>query len=493
MTQIEVMNQFFFKKVQLQKLTILEYLDSGMVTFSFLEKQSGISKQKIKLLVKDLSEEIQKYCQEYSCTLLIDKEKVYFSLNRSNSGYAKIINILREVYLSESGLFQVLLFVLEIREFSIVNMSSELSYSESYSYKLIGKLKDFFLLLDVDIHLDKKTETIIQLSGDESTIRIFHYLVISFSSKGNLWLFKTITQKEIQLIQSYNNSRKYKNLSYVGKKRIDYIIAIYELALKNNHRMNGIDSAVLELGNTIKRDREPSLYLKRGAVNDNELFEESTHLNFMANYFSQELQTEKEKINLGKLLYSMRKNIIVNHCVELLDMITKQYKLSKRSYYLLLYSLCNRLVVIHYFGFYKFIFLHKSPPIIREIELYIGGCVDKKLNYYSNYPSFEKIKYSFTQVITGYVLLNHRTSQKIYVEFFYRPEYKSILENAIRRNYNSEVLQITEMYSEADIVISDTYTYKNDKLFYFKDVFDQNSWIRLGNYLNQVIMRETLE
>ncbi|PQC08011.1 hypothetical protein CUM91_15210, partial [Enterococcus faecalis] len=151
-------------------------------------------------------------------------------------------------------------------------------------------------------------------------------------------MFKTITQKEIQLIQSYNNSRKYKNLSYVGKKRIDYIIAIYELALKNNHRMNGIDSAVLELGNTIKRDREPSLYLKRGAVNDNELFEESTHLNFMANYFSQELQTEKEKINLGKLLYSMRKNIIVNQCVELLDMITKQYKLSKRSYYLLLYS-----------------------------------------------------------------------------------------------------------------------------------------------------------
>ncbi|MGG5336357.1 helix-turn-helix domain-containing protein [Enterococcus sp. AZ154] len=488
---------FFLTKSQLQKLYILKQLETKIVPFSELEEQLNISKRKIKEFVSSLSEEILSDPNNYPFTITMDKEKIHFSKNIEASEYVKLTNDFRGKYLSESSLFQVLLFVLEKRVFSVLNMANELSYSESYAYKLFGKLKQFLYFMDLGIHITKKNETLVHLTGDESSIRILHYLVISVASKGNHWLFKTITEKEILSTQAYIKSERYEKLSPIGKSRVNYILAVYELALKNGYKLSEMDKEVIALGDAINKEKEINIYLKylqkEVVGNEVQLHEELIHLAFFINYFTQEIRTDKEKIALGNYLYSLKYNSIVKDCIKVLNMIVERYNLPKDSYFLLLYSLCNRLVVIHYLGLFKFMPLYKVPPIIGQVKSYVENCLDTGLDSYKKSPSFNKIKYSFTQIITGYLLLLLPAQQKVYVEFFHRPEYKSIVENAIKHNYNDEVINITNDYSKADIIISDTYGYDTSKFFYFKDVFDQDSWEELGLYLNQVISKELIE
>ncbi|EGO7756728.1 TPA: helix-turn-helix domain-containing protein [Enterococcus faecalis] len=488
---------FFLTKSQLQKLHILKTLETKTVPFSELEEQLNISKRKIREVVSSLSEEILSDPINFSFTITMEKETIHFSTNIEDSEYVKLTNNFREKYLSESSLFQVLLFALEKRVFSVLNMANDLSYSESYAYKLFGKLKIFLQFMDLGIQITKKNETLVHLTGNESVIRILHYLAISVASKGNHWLFKTITEKEVLTTQSYIKSERYEKLSPIGKNRVNYILAVYELALKNGCKMSELNSEVIALGDAINKEKEINLYLKylkeEFVESDVQLHDELIHLAFLINYFTQEIRTENEKIDLGKYLYSLKKNSIVNDCIKVLDMIIERYNLPQTSYFLLLYSLCNRLVVIHYLGLFKFMPLYKVPPILGQIECFVENCLDKGLNTYRKFPSFNKIKYSFTQIITGYLTLLLPAQQTVYVEFFHRPEYKSIVENAIKHNYNDEVIKVTNDYSKADIIISDTYGYDKSKFFYFKDVFDQDSWEELGHYLNQVISKEIIE
>lgn len=494
---IPELSDIFLTNSQLQKLHVLKQLETKTVPFSDLEEQLNISKRKIKEIVSNLSEEILSDPKNYTFTVTMDKEKIYFSKNIEASEYVKLTNDFRGKYLSESSLFQVLLFILEKRVFSVLNMANELSYSESYAYKLFGKVKQFLYFMDLGVQITKKNETLVHLTGDESNIRILHYLVISVASKGTHWPFKAITEKEILSTQAYIKSERYEKLSPIGKNRVNYILAVYELALKNGYKLSEMDEEVIELGDAINKEREINLYLKylKEEIIDREvqLHDELIHLAFLMNYFTQEIRTVDEKIDIGKFLYLFKNNSIVNDCIKVLNMIAERYNLPKASYFLLLYSLCNRLVVIHYLGFFKFMLLYKVPPIIGEVERYVEDCLDKGLNSYRKYSSFSKIKYSFTQIITGYLLLLLPTQQKVYVEFFHRPEYKSIIENAIKHNYNAEVINITNDYSKADIIISDTYGYDKSKFFYFRDVFDQDSWEELGLYLNQVISKEIIE
>lgn len=490
-------SNFFLTEVQLQKLAIIRELKKGEATFTSLQEKLGISKRRAKDIVTDIIIGADINGKYFEQVLSKDKERVYFIKNLSDIEYVEMVNNFREQFISESSLFRTLLFVLEKRKFTILDMSLNLIYSESYSYKLLDKLKAFIKLMNLDIELKGKIDGFIELVGNESTIRTMHYSAVSIASKGNTWFFKTISQTEIVNIQTYVDSDRYKNLSPVGKNKINSILAVYEVALRKGRKIHSINNEVLSLGNSINKEKELGLYLrylkKQKYYNPEGINIEIIHLSFLANYFMEELRTEEEKEEIGKYLHVLNKNSIVSSCIDLLDKISIEYNISKKSRNILLYNLCNRLVGIHYLGFYKFISDYKIPPISGDKETFIEQCFEKSLKEYKNEESFEKIKLSFTKVLNGYLTIANPNKQKVYVEFFYRPEYKSVIENAIEYNYNPNVLQITDNYVEADIIISDTHGYNKDKYFYFKEVFNQESWGDLGFYLNNIIAKNTIE
>lgn len=488
----EELSRLFLTNSQLQKLIILNELEEGRANLSTLEIKLGVSKRKLKEIIYQLMEELSIEKYKSNCPLVLDKESIFICSDFEMKDYATMLNTCRERYLEESSLFQVLLLILEKRVFSVPLIADTLAYSESYVYKLLKKLKEFFQLMNIDIQLIKKNETLIRVKGSEMTIRMLHYLVVSVASKGNRWLLKTISESEILALQRYLNSERYKKLSPIGKKRVNYILGIFESALKNNCSIPIIDNQVKEIGEKINKEKEIGLYLKylREKDLDIQIHKEVIYLSFFVCYFMQELRTDKEKIALGKSLLSLKNNKIVKCSITILEKVTEKYSMNESLYYELIYCLCNRIVVTHYFALYKFMPLNNVPPIRGKMEQFVEECVSNTLSSYKDKPSFSKMNYSLTQIIIGSLILSHPINQKIYIEFFYRPEYKSIITHAIKHNYHSDVLQITDNYQQADIIISDTYGYENKKYFYFKDVFDEKAWEQLGAYLNKIISNE---
>lgn len=494
MTPIQLY-EFFLTKSQMQKLIIWDNLVTGSVKKSTLEAQLKISKRQIKLSVIALEEELAAEFPNYTGNIIFHKEKIEIE-NITDSRYILLKNSLRYKYFSMSGMFRLLLFILEKRIFSVWDISESLFYSESYVYKLLTRLKLFFQSIDVKIQIDKKNEIYFYLKGDESKIRIIHYLSVSLISKERYWLFTTINKEEILTTQMLLNNRTYSKLSPFGKSRVDSIAAVYECALRTGNQVELSNDAVIGLGKIIISKKEVPIqikYLKEvGEEKYKILYKEIIHFAFLSNYFIQELRSKDEKEILGRELSLFQDNSIINVCLKLLNEIRKSYDLPDSSYYILLYSLCNRLVVIHYLKLSIFMPLYGVPPLLTKMEKDVERCIEITLHPYSKAHSYTKIKYNFIQIITGYLLLANPVENKVYVEFFHRPEYKSIIENRIAYNYNSKVLQVTGDYSEANIVISDIYMYEEKKqFFYFADVFNQESWGKLGFYLNQLINKES--
>ncbi|EGO6697933.1 hypothetical protein GP419_002620 [Enterococcus faecalis] len=486
----------FLTKIQVQKLTIIYEMHSNKLQLFEIETFLDEPRKKIKRVAESLKLDISEYSRKKKkkCSLIIEKEKIYFSPDICDEEFVNLKSFLQEEYLQASGAYRGLLYILEKRCFSIIKLAKHLSYSESYTYKIMKKIKEFLIVMDLDIFISKKNETILQLIGDEVSIRLLHYLTIHYVSVNETWWFQTIHKHQIDAEYSFLNSNRMKKLSKSNLQRVHIILAINELAIKKGCLSKDLPSSVIHLGKIINKEKELSRYLKdlnkKRSGKTNKLHEEVLQFASILNYFTQELRTKEEKINIGKEIVSNEGNEIAKPCLSLLNQICKKYEISKDIYYILVYQLCNRLIVIHYLNYFKFMKFDKRQVLKGETEKYIESIVKESLGKYCSEESYQKLLLSFTQVVISYLTLSSVASLKIYIEFHRSPEYKVIIENILAHNYRKQVLRIVDDYKEADIVISDTFVPGDkEKFFYFQDVFDSTAWYNLGTYLNEIIQK----
>ncbi|MGC3749218.1 hypothetical protein ACPTKN_14395 [Enterococcus faecalis] len=487
----------FLSKTQMQKIKIIYKLHFGILQISDLELHLNESRKKIKRIVESLNLDIEEFNSLNGEVLgvSITKDKVSFTENLADETYVKIKDYLQEKYLLSSGLYKSLLFILEKRNFSILQLSQYISYSESYTYKLVNRVKDFFFVSNLGLTLSKRNETILILEGEETTIRLLHCLLLIIVSVNNGWYIDTIKEKEIEYIHSFVNSSKIQMLSPSNLKRINIIIGVYESALKRGCKLSSCSTDVREIGRIINKEIEIPRYFnyiyKQKVGEVAYLRDELIHLAFIINYLTPELRSMQEKINIGKELYNNKSNHIIKMCISLVNMIQKKYAMSKNDSYLLVYSLCNRLIVLHYFKLYKFA-VPNELALKGKKQLFIKECICKSFKEYRKEPSYQEIIFNFHQIIVAYI--NFDSPIKIYIEFQNKPEYKTTIKNILTSIYNPNILKVIEDYKLADIIISDSFSPKtNQKYFYFHDVFDQVAWKRLGAYLNKEIKNKKEE
>lgn len=479
-----------FTKTQFQKLVIFYELYSREIHYSEIEERLGDSKRGVRRAVESLTLDIEEFNVEKNITLQIlsNKEKLFFSSPINDDEYINLKNFLQEKYLQTSGLYNSLLYVLERRKFSLISLTNFLSYSESYVYKLMKKINKFFEMINLGIKISKGIESKYIIEGDEGTIRMLHYFLINIALTENTWKFRTIDEKQINLINSAVKSERTDYLSPSNIKRVYIMIAIHEIAIKGGNRIQALPDSLRDIGRIMNKEREISTYInnqhQRKLGNADYLQNEIVRLAFILNYFSQELRTKQEKICIGKELFDNKKNSIVNPCIKLLEDLMKSYNFEKDLYYSLLYSLCNRLVVIHYLGVFKFLTLNDSPIKFENIEKNVQNLIEKHLKDYKEEASFPYICQSFKQLLLSYIKLSKDSALNIYIEIQNRPEYKVILENELKLNYNNKILKIVEDFSEADVVVADTHIQTNSKFFYFRDIYDQESWLSLTKFID---------
>lgn len=209
----------FITKTQFLQMKVLKEMKHGAVSIKKLEDEMDLTKRQARKILQNLMTEYEEsgFSKKTHTSLILDKDELRCVPQLIDTEYLELINIFQERYFAESNLYQTLLYVLEKRKFSVSDIAKYLIYSESHVYKLLGKLKELFQLLKIDIRLMKINETLIELAGSESTIRMLHYLSIAVISKGNYWLFKTITQEEVTNLRLSINFDHYQNLSPLGK------------------------------------------------------------------------------------------------------------------------------------------------------------------------------------------------------------------------------------------------------------------------------------
>lgn len=486
----------FFTNVQYQKLIFFYELYQREIHYFEIENKLDESKRKVKRIVDSLKLDIDEYSYEYNLNLQLysTKEKFYFSRSVSDEEYIHLKNYLQEKYLQTSGIYKSVLFVLERRRFSLLKLTNYLSYSESYVYKLLKKMNEFFENIHLGISISKDVDSKYVLVGEEKKIRMLHYFLLNIALAENDWRFQTIQEHQIELIHNSIKSDRINVLSPSNLKRVSILVAIHELAIKNGNRLPLLHSDLKDVGRIMNKEKEMALYLdnqyKRKLGETFFLRNEIIQLSFILNYFSPELRTQKEKISIGKELLHNKSNKIILCCVNLIREIQIKYSIRKDLQCLLLYSLCNQVVVIHYLGLHEFLELQKSVKQRNKLEREIERLVNKCFKEYRDEPPFLSLSESIIQLVSSYTLLCNNSTLNVYIEFQHRPEYKVIVENAIRQNYNYKTLNVVEDYIKADIVVADTYinNYKKD-FFYFRNVFDKESWIKLTQVIDTYLKK----
>ncbi|KXT62908.1 helix-turn-helix domain-containing protein [Lactococcus sp. DD01] len=480
----------FLNELQIKKLNILNNITSDGITLEYIEKIFNYTPRKAKDFAKNFVEEINSYIIESKGCLVILNNTIYFSDNVHEYNFIKIIQETRETYVEHSSLYRFLTYILKKRNFDVRDITENIFYSESYVYKLIAKVNILFSSLNLKIYFEKNND-MFSLCGNEIEIRYLYYFTISVVAKGTKQYLDLIDSKfSDSFIGSY--SKEFNRLSPIGKTRVYYFIAIFSSSISTQNFLPELSDEIKELVCIFTRYNENTNLDASGPPKNRYILNENLVLFCIISYFTQEFYTDFEKSKIGNTLSNIKDNHVVDTCKALLQQVCSKYSLDTFTFNLMLYTLCNNMIVIHYLKLYKFMYLKENHYYGSVDTKFIKQCIDLNLTYFTSKEDYAKLKSNFFQIIVSEVSLV--PTVKIYIEFFQQPEYKSFIKNTLKNIYNRNLIEITENYKKADIIISDTIGYDVDQenYYYFKNIFDKKSWIKLGEYINKKVINKNL-
>ncbi|KAJ61010.1 hypothetical protein P785_1784 [Enterococcus faecalis KS19] len=478
----------------MQALRTLKLTNNKNTLLRDVEVSFKLSKRKTRELATNLVAELNNLLKQIpGAEVSVTDDSICFSEKINDDIFVLLINRLKEQYISSSALYWLLLYVLEKRKFQLDEVSKSLVYSESYSYKLISKLKNFFQVLNTEIDIIRTTTGYYEILGDETDIRLLHYFTIVMIDREGEWPFNNISQGKIIALQNLLNFKQYNMLSPSNRTKSNFMLAVYINAIDKGYTITELGSEVLELWESIFQEKDIVLCLRNfieGKSSNKEIYEyETIHFSFYANYLIPELTSRTEKINIGMHICRETESYICKTSTRFMNLVEEKYALSKDIYHLSLYEVVNRWTTIVHLSLYKYAFaIEESHNVINIISEKLGLLITEI--FFSIVPesSYKAFKYNLLQVLSWNVSMKIDIKEKIYIEFLHRPEYKSILENIISLVYNSEVIEVVEEYKQATIIVSDNRPVDNDKeYFYFSNVFSPDDWFKLEEYLNRTI------
>ncbi|WP_338350793.1 hypothetical protein [Enterococcus faecalis] len=488
---LEKLRNLLLSKKQLKNIDVFCDLYPPGKQMIEIEKRHHISKKELKRTIKKLNEEIRECkCFAKSDELILIKDG--FITFTSDINYKIILTQLRKKYLQDSTIYKSLLFVLEQRCFHLYELSDYLFYSDSYTYKVIKQLKDFFNYLETDLKLIKGSESKFFIEGNESSKIILHYLLVMLIPAEKKWVFKNIKKETIKSCQQQKMLNRLKLLMPCNEEKILNILAIYIITLQKS---NGIylDQNIIEVGKVINNKCEFTLSINK--MKELISIDIEIHFLFILHYFIPELLSKEQKIIIGKEYTKIKKNEIIQDCIKFLDSVKQYFSIPEDNYHELLYTLCERLIVIHYMDLHYFVPENMMTDYNHVEEKYIDTLFDIYFFRYANEQSYSKLKYSLVSLIARDIKLTVKEPLKIYIGLQHYSEYRMIVVNILEYKYNKKFLEIVENYDEADILISDVpFIFKPQKNFFLlKNVLDPYNWFFIENidkFFNNILNNE---
>lgn len=488
--KLDKLKNLVLSQTQLKSLVVVYNLYPRGKQMNELENLCQVSKNELKRVLKVLDEEVKSlhFFDKVDNIIVVKDKFVSFNSEINEATYTMLLMQLRKKYLLSSSVYKALLFVLEQRYFCLQELADHLFYSDSYTYKIIKRLKSFFYYLGTDLKLVKVNKSDLYIEGRESSKIIFHYLLVMLVSHGNDWVFQD-SEKEVPL--SYQPPKildSLELLSDCNRDKILNLLAIYKITSHVKAPLLCLSKNIIEIGELMDNDDEFPFYINQTVDVFND--DRNIHFLFMVHYFIQELRDRNQKILVGKNYTTLEENEIIQTCMYFLEDIKQNFSISQDCYYELLYTLCKRLVVVHHLGLHQFMFERHTVEFKGVVDRRVEVLFDKYFYSYQNERSYAKLKYSLIPLVTSYVKLAVEQPLKIYVEFQHHSEDRMIVVNALKHRYSTKILEIVERYELADIIISDTpsTSFKEKTYFLIRHALDPHTWCSsIVEYVNSIL------
>lgn len=488
--KLDKLKNLVLSQTQLKSLVVVYNLYPRGKQMNELESLCQVSKNELKRVLKVLDEEVKSlhFFDKVNNIIVVKDKFVSFNSEINEATYTMLLMQLRKKYLLSSSVYKALLFVLEQRYFCLQELADHLFYSDSYTYKIIKRLKNFFYYLETDLKLVKVNKSGLYIEGRESSKIIFHYLLVMLVSHGNDWVFQDNEKEALLSYQPPKILDILELLSDCNRDKILNILAIYKITSHVKGPLLCLSKNIIEIGELMDNDGEFPFYINQtdDVFNDNR----NIHFLFMVHYFIQELRDRSQKILVGKNYTTLEENEIIQTCMYFLEDIKQNFSISQDCYYELLYTLCKRLVVVHHLGLHQFMFERHTVEFKGVVDRRVEVLFDKYFYGYQNERSYAKLKYSLIPLVTSYVKLAVEQPLKIYVEFQHHSEDRMIVVNALKHRYSTKILEIVERYELADIIISDTpsTSFKEKTYFLIRHALDPHTWCSsIVEYVNSIL------
>jgi hypothetical protein len=488
--KLDKLKSLVLSQTQLKSLIVAYNLYPRGKQMNELENLCQVSKNELKRILITLDEEAKNlHSFDKIKNVIVVKDKfVSFNSEINEATYTMLLMQLRKKYLLSSSVYKALLFALEQRYFCLQELADHLFYSDSYTYKIIKRLKNFFYYLETDLKLVKVNKSDLYIAGSESSKIIFHYLLVMLVSHGNDWIFQDSEKEVLLSYQPKKTLDSLELLSDCNRDKILNILAIYKITSHINEPLIYLSKNIIEIGELMDNDGEFPFYINQtdDVFND----DRNIHFLFMVHYFIQELRDRSQKILVGKNYTTLEENEIIQTCMYFLEDIKQHFSISQDCYYELLYTLCKRLVVVHHLGLHQFMFERHTVEFKGVVDRRVEVLFDKYFYSYQNERSYAKLKYSLIPLVTSYVKLAVEQSLKIYVEFQHHSEERMIVVNMLKHRYSTKILEIVESHNLADIIISDTPSIysKQKNYFLIRHASDPRTWCSsIVEYVNSIL------
>ncbi|RBR47134.1 helix-turn-helix domain-containing protein [Enterococcus faecalis] len=488
--KLDKLKNLVLSQTQLKSLVVVYNLYPRGKQMNELENLCQVSKNELKRVLKVLDEEVKSlhFFDKVNNIIVVKDKFVSFNSEINEATYTMLLMQLRKKYLLSSSVYKALLFVLEQRYFCLQELADHLFYSDSYTYKIIKRLKNFFYYLETDLKLVKVNKSDLYIEGCESSKIIFHYLLVMLVSHGNDWVFQDSEKEALLSYQPPKILDSLELLSDCNRDKILNILAIYKITSHVKDPLLCLSKNIIEIGELMDNDGEFPFYINQTVDVFND--DRNIHFLFMVHYFIQELRDRSQKILVGKNYATLEENEIIQTCMYFLEDIKKNFSISQDCYYELLYTLCKRLVVVHHLGLHQFMFERHTVEFKGVVDRRVEVLFDKYFYGYQNERSYAKLKYSLIPLVTSYVKLAVEQPLKIYVEFQHHSEDRMIVVNALKHRYSTKILEIVERYEFADIIISDTpsTSFKEKTYFLIRHALDPHTWCSsIVEYVNSIL------
>ncbi|HCJ4447824.1 TPA: helix-turn-helix domain-containing protein, partial [Listeria innocua] len=235
----------YFLKKQQTKLEILSTLSNEKrISFSSFLTKLNLPRTTLKRAINGLNTDLLE--NKFPCILEQDSNKKYYLQFSKKSSALNIYHRLKMVYIKESIHFQLLNLLLISNSQSISNLTVSLIISSSYCYKLIKELNTLLMNFKLEISVFDKGKQI-ALTGQEQTLRIFSFIILTEVYQTIEWPFHHISKEEIERMIPIQKS-DYTNLSSPSKlNHVSFYLAITDLRVRNGKKLKPMDSELISI------------------------------------------------------------------------------------------------------------------------------------------------------------------------------------------------------------------------------------------------------